>query len=606
MIGRPGQAQTGELQLSAPITDPSQRNLGSSKNQFYAVGTLYRVKRNDTGTVRYALMDEQGKILAFLAPSSRVDLKTHVGREIGVSARTFGAQEDVAPHVIVDEVTPMASTHQDSGVALASHLDYQEPVSVVPVDGSIETIEAPLQPLPAGQTFDNTGPVPNTMGYDSPGPMYYDGGQSFGACGDGTCDTCSTGPGPYFDSCSTCGVGMPCQCQSNCGPPGWLWLSGEYLLWWAHGMDIPPLVTTSPVGTPPEQAGVLGQPGTQILYGNEQVLKDSRSGFRIRFGGYLGPLRRWSWEGEYFDLGDVDETFTASGNGMGTPILARPFFNINPRVGGTGAMTGPPFEDSELVSYPGILTGTVDVDSYSRFNGAAGRFRLNCCCLKNVGCSPCGSCTGYGSCHQCGYPPYKRIDFSLGYRYYGLREGLIISEDLTSLQSANPGRFQISDQFTTRNDFNGAELGTELTWGWNRWTLESLMRVAIGGTRQQVTINGSTTISPLIANASTFPGGLLAQTSNMGTFTQSEFTMVPELATTLGFYLTPRLRFMVGYTVIYWSSVVRPGDQIDLDVNPDQIAPPTLPLQGPQRPEFAFHTSSFWAQGLSLGLDLRW
>ena len=44
--------------------------------------------------------------------------------------------------------------------------------------------------------------------------------------------------------------------------------------------------------------------------------------------------------------------------------------------------------------------------------------------------------------------------------------------------------------------------------GWNRWTLDFLMRIAIGSTRQEVAIDGETMISPLIGPAETFTGGL--------------------------------------------------------------------------------------------------
>ena len=40
--------------------------------------------------------------------------------------------------------------------------------------------------------------------------------------------------------------------------PYCLWFRGEYLLWWMKESPIPPLVTTSPFGTPRELAGVLG------------------------------------------------------------------------------------------------------------------------------------------------------------------------------------------------------------------------------------------------------------------------------------------------------------------------------------------------------------
>ena len=35
-----------------------------------------------------------------------------------------------------------------------------------------------------------------------------------------------------------------------CGPPGRVWAEAEFLLWWQRGFAVPPLVTTSPAGTP--------------------------------------------------------------------------------------------------------------------------------------------------------------------------------------------------------------------------------------------------------------------------------------------------------------------------------------------------------------------
>ena len=51
---------------------------------------------------------------------------------------------------------------------------------------------------------------------------------------------------------------------------------------------------------------------------------------------------------------------------------------------------------------------------------------------------------------------------------------------------------------------------------------------------------------------------------------------------------------------------MRAGDQIDLDVNPDQIAPPIVPMAGALRPEFAFLESNYSAQGISPGVEGRW
>jgi hypothetical protein len=50
--------------------------------------------------------------------------------------------------------------------------------------------------------------------------------------------------------------------------------------------------------------------------------------------------------------------------------------------------------------------------------------------------------------------------------------------------------------------------------------------------------------------------------------------------------------------------MVRPGDQVDLLVNPTQINSGTL--VGAARPQFDFKESDFWLQGVNLGLEYRW
>ncbi|MEM8681392.1 MAG: BBP7 family outer membrane beta-barrel protein, partial [Planctomycetota bacterium] len=272
-----------------------------------------------------------------------------------------------------------------------------------------------------------------------------------------------------------------------------------------------------------------------------------------------------------------------------------------------GNLNPPPGNDSELVAYPDVLRGEVTVASSSQFQGAAGRLRYNICCKEACGgCTSPGYAYRYGYGQRCGYPAFCRVDLTGGFRFYRLDESLTITEDLTSLQSVNPGRFEIFDRFETQNEFSGGEVGMMVETGVNRWTLDFLMRIAVGNVKQTATISGETTISPLTAPAETFTGGLLAQTSNIGTYSRDEFTMAPELGTNLGFYLTPRFRALVGYSFIYLGNVLRPGDQIDLDVNPDQLAPPLDPIVGPLRPEFVFRQTDYWAHGLNVSLDLRW
>ena len=102
-------------------------------------------------------------------------------------------------------------------------------------------------------------------------------------------------PGVAWTPLAACGSGpadcgdfgdIGCNWGEECGSdiPGCgrepvmerLWVRGDYLLWWMPGFNVPALVTTSPAGTPRNQAGRLDQPGTSILFGNS-ALNDGRA-----------------------------------------------------------------------------------------------------------------------------------------------------------------------------------------------------------------------------------------------------------------------------------------------------------------------------------------
>src|SRR5262249_13779926 len=91
--------------------------------------------------------------------------------------------------------------------------------------------------------------------------------------------------------CPTCPAGGAAR-----GPAGGTWAEAEYLLWWMRGASLPPLVTTSPPGTPQSQAGVLGAPGTRVLFGGSDVNDEARSGGRFRLGTWLDDCQRFGLE----------------------------------------------------------------------------------------------------------------------------------------------------------------------------------------------------------------------------------------------------------------------------------------------------------------------
>ncbi len=81
--------------------------------------------------------------------------------------------------------------------------------------------------------------------------------------------------------------------------------------------------------------------------------------------------------------------------------------------------------------------------------------------------------------------------------------------------------------------------------------------------------------------------------------------MIPEIGLTLGIRVTDWLDATIGYTALYYPNVVRPGDQIDTDVNRNLLPPEVNPFTGALRPQFHFVESDYLAHGLTLGAELR-
>lgn len=533
-------------------------------HRFVSVGQLASVRGQDAKSKRFVLLDEYGEVVCSLRPAAGIDLKEFLGQEVGITARTL--VDGDTPILLAENVTTFGEARQISTddvqthVALASHEEDEDGVLPTPILESTPSIgdEYPIT------SYD----VPLAVGSTLVGP----------GCGIDGCASCGGGCGNA--SCASCAA-------CPCGLPGRFWIRSEYLIWWTDGMDTPALVTTSPAGTARQNAGVLGAPGTQVLFGDEALFSDSRSGARFRIGRWCDDCNWVGFETDFFFLSDEDQNYRDSS--FGQPTLARPFFNV---------LTGT--NDAELVQLPGTVIGGLEVDADTSLWSISPRLRVNLACerfLDGGGRDPCAM-GGY------------RFDLLVGYRYMGLDDSLRVRERLvTPTNSANPRfdnvtTFDISDSFQTTNDFHGADLG--FLWEGYRgpWSLEVIGRVGIGNTNQDVTISGRT-VRTEGGNSFSDQGGVLALQSNIGSYSRDEFTVLPEISTTLGYAISPRTRFLIGYTFLYWNNVARAGDQVDLAVNPDLI-PDVQPTNGPARPAFAFTDTGFWAQGLSLGLEYRW
>ena len=246
-------------------------------------------------------------------------------------------------------------------------------------------------------------------------------------------------------------------------------------------------------------------------------------------------------------------------------------------------------EDSFLIGFPTVISGTVAVSAENRFSSAGLRalFKL-CDQTPGINC-----------------PPDRRVDLIVGYRYLRLEDQLAMRQQLTTLNGTNQ-QFDIADSFQTKNRFHGIETGAQIQGGWQRISYEFLGKIALGNVHQSVAINGNTDIAVVGGPGTSNTGGVFAQSSNIGGYSRDEFAIVPELGATIGFAITKQLRATLGYSLIYWGRVLRAGDQIDREINQDFLPPQAVPFTGPDRPAFVYRNTDFWAQGFNAGLDFRW
>ncbi len=385
-----------------------------------------------------------------------------------------------------------------------------------------------------------------------------------------------------------CGFGNCGRCRNCCGTlcnPGGcgMYVRADYLLWSTKGMHVPALVTTGDPAVTAIPAGVINEDGslpgnTQILFGNDLINNQGRSGGRIVIGMYVNPC--WAVEGDYFGLADQRTAFRSDATG--------------------NTFVGIPFFDESNDGLPAVFTvapgaggpvGSVNIDAVTRFQGANIRFLRNLCCWE--GCGP-------SWWDGCPIPLAKRFDLLLGYRYNRLDDSLTINQQHSIQGTVRDG----SDVFDTENTFNGFDLGTSLRFRRACWSLDLTAKIGIGNTRSVVTIDGVA----LQSNVQQTPGGsILAVSSNSGRFVNTSFTMLPEVGLDLGYQINPCWRFRTGYTLMYWCGVYRPGDQIDQHINPN-LWPP-LPINGKTAglwPQYPGRASDFWAQGVNFGLEARW
>ncbi len=317
-------------------------------------------------------------------------------------------------------------------------------------------------------------------------------------------------------------------------------------------------------------------PTTSVLFGDERVDTNLRHGGRIRVGHLLGEFS--AIEATYFGLGDGANTGNFLFSSQGNPILARPFFNIDP---------GENAEDAQLVAFPSVLDGTISTRTNSEAHSVSVLFRHNL--VTNSA---------------------AQFDFVGGYRFFRFREALDIREDLVVTESgglvAQGTRILVNDNFATENDFHGGEVGVAVRVFAGRATLDGLFKLGLGSVDRQLGIRGNTvSIAPGGGGTAVAQGGLLALPTNIGQYRESSFAFLPEMNLNLRYEVSDCLTCTVGYTLLFMTDIFRTGDQIDRVVNGTQIPGGGAPVP-PNRPGALLNDTTLWAQGVNAGVLLTY
>lgn len=414
-------------------------------------------------------------------------------------------------------------------------------------------------PDPTGAQNQSTGPI--ELG--SLSPLH-----------DATCDGCdSCGNNNVWSCDSMCCDGVDCHCRNgwhfpitnHFGSDRWF-ATTELMLMWRKGDRLPPLVTTGP-SNDSATAGRLGEPSTEILFGEERTLIDLRAGGRFTLGAWLDDRECQALVGRYWFAGRESTHYKTDENE--TPVIARPFFNVN---------SSPPAEDTLLIAFPGARE-----NSRISVNGTSDVFGADV------------------SVHQFLYGKYGgTIDLVYGYQYMRLDEDLSIFSTLTNLDTSGStpvgSIIDVNDSFEAISEFHGAQIGFASRYRERCWSFNSLIKFGFGSLNRIAKRSGTTSTTVGVDTAVTNEG-LLVNNNNSGKISDRTFGWIPELDVSIGYRITPKLDATFGYNLIAMTDAVRVSGTIDPDLAVNSSS------NSPRVPSPGMQYSTFYIQGIHFGLQ---
>lgn len=349
----------------------------------------------------------------------------------------------------------------------------------------------------------------------------------------------------------------PCYCWS---------MKLEYIQLWFKADSLPTLLTTGSAAD--RIPGAIGQANTQVLFGGTEVSVGGMPAGRLTINWFAVP-DCFNLEGAILLSGERTRRFRAQSDTNGNPVLSRPYFDFTQGI-----------ENADPRALPNVERGaTSDALSIRMATGELnGRWFL---------CNPATNGISYS--------------MLVGARWLNLDERYSNQDTVLDVPNGVPLTLSISDSFRTINNFYGGQIGGELLYRYDAFSLGLQAKIAAGPNLQSINIGGVTSQLDFNRGILTVDRqGLYAQVSNVGDHRRTKFALLPELGVNLGFDLSDRIHFKLGYGILWLTDALRPGEQIDRVLSQPVLNPAVIPA----RPTILFGETTFWAQWVNIGLEL--
>ena len=356
------------------------------------------------------------------------------------------------------------------------------------------------------------------------------------------------------------------------------WFNVESLWWFSKPSKYPvPLVTSGSLSD--SAPGVIGQKNTVIQAFPSDVSWGTFHGIRNNMGMWLDEEGVFGIENTFFLLEQRTWNQSFVSNSQTPYIVTIPFFDV--ASGGNNSMLNKLLDTTPFPLPP--LSTEITVMTKHQVYGDD----INL--IKNISRDNCCS-----------------VDLLTGVRWLQVTDATILGQttqnDYGGLIVPQLGY----DAISTNNNFWGWQFGGRIREQWGKFMLESMVKIALGGSQQRVNISGANlTNNPAASGVFGGPGFVFSQPSNIGAYNFTRFAVLPEFGAKLAYNFNDNWNISVSYNFLYLSSVALSGNNFDKVTNPNVGLTPQAAPNG-LHPAFLKQSQDYWVQGVGVGAEFRY